>query len=156
MNITNTDEVRYAPQKDGTYFPSAGYGNIPYRGSTPEEVRAHEALEGQLLHTQELINNALTRHAHYDDDCGDYLTAALQLSADLMDARLAGGSPALLDQFQELARTEEVDAEGIHHRGIDNFASDGIALEVWTLVHDLNPAGDTSPWSATSLKEGAE
>lgn len=48
---------------------------------------AEEAFKAQLAHTASLIQSQLTTHYHPTDDCGDYLMAALELSATLAGAR---------------------------------------------------------------------
>lgn len=97
---------------------------------TEEEERYQQALEAQLLHTKKKIEDALGDHPHFTDDCGEYLSSALELSAFLQSGR-ENGMEGLIDAFKELA---EDDGESALW---NNFASDGISLEVDKLVVEL-------------------
>lgn len=106
-------------QKDGEYFPQVV--TVPYRGENSEQVEAHLAFESQLRYTQEMLRQTLEEHAHYTDDCGDYLGAALELSYKLQDARTMGVEE-LLEVMENLIKEDE---EG--RSEYENFASDGVS-----------------------------
>jgi hypothetical protein len=76
------------------YFPYVEA--IPYRGETELEIKAHLAFEAQLRYTAQMIDRVLTSHAHYTDDCGDELLAALDLSMQLQQARMDGPESVLM------------------------------------------------------------
>lgn len=102
---------------------------------TPE--RAEEVFKAQLEHTATLINHQLTDHWHPTDDCGDYLHAALDLSARLSFAR-ADGLNALVDEFFELATLENNNFDGGSTYLYNNYACDGIDEEVIGLITNIS------------------
>lgn len=116
-------------------FPQVS--NVPFRGESELEQKAHMALEAQLLHTERMIHTTLNEHAHYTDDCGEYLSSALELSANLMSAR-ENGTEELLGFFKELAELdEEDDSEDKLSKVFNNYASDGITKEVSDFIMEL-------------------
>lgn len=116
-------------QKDGEYFPQVV--TVPYRGENSEQVEAHLAFESQLRYTQEMLRQTLEEHAHYTDDCGDYLTSALMLSGEMEMAR-ADGVEGLLDYMTKMIKKKE---DG--RAPIEEWASDGVAAHVydWAQKH---------------------
>jgi hypothetical protein len=111
-------------------------------GMTPEQA-AHAAFEAQLRHTAELIKSALGPHRHFVDDCGDYLKAALKLSALLQEARM-DGVEALIEEMKLLAEPAADVGTDDGMRELDaSYASDGIAPELDDWVSAIRP----SPWA---------
>lgn len=98
-----------------------------------EELAAQNALEAQLQYTQERIENMLTKHPHYGDDCGEYLRSALELSARLMFGR-ENGIEGLIDVFKELGRMPEGGEIGYDDELSTMYACDGISPAVEALV----------------------
>lgn len=76
-----------------------------------EELAAQLALEAQLESTATLITETLTKHPHFTDDCGEYLSSMLTLSAKLMGGR-ENGITGLIETFKELARKPEGGEQG--------------------------------------------
>lgn len=97
----------------------------------PDELAdAQRALDAQLYHTVDLING-LARHPHYTDDCGEYLRAALELSADLMSAR-ENGLEDLYARLLDLATIIDVHVYGpddtdIIYKVHEDYACDGVS-----------------------------
>lgn len=89
---------------------------------SPQKQQAYAAYIAQLRHTATLINNSLTDHPHFMDDCGDYLTAALDLSNQLTPL---DGIDSILDNFE--------------HIDLNDFASDGVVEDVIDYFRDYYP-----------------
>lgn len=86
------------------------------------QLKAQQALEAQLLLTSQLIEEVLTRHSHYTDDCGEYLRSALDLSASMMSAR-ENGIDALIEWL-----------EGKEGKIDENWATDGVSALVEVFI----------------------
>jgi hypothetical protein len=106
-------------------------------GMSEEQLKAQEVFEAQLRFTAEMINRMTTTHRHYTDDCGDDLSAALDLSNDLQRARM-DGPDALIERLTALAQPTEEDPD---FREIDNNYSD-VAPEVMAYINAINPPKD--------------
>jgi hypothetical protein len=119
------------------HFPQVP--NVPYRGENELEIKAHLAFEAQLRHTEKLIHSALNDHAHFTDDCGEYLSAALDLSSQLSSAR-ENGTKELLDQFELFAGPDPEDPDADYSKMETLFATDGVADEVNNFISALGKA----------------
>jgi hypothetical protein len=103
------------------------------RGSTPEVQAAHRAFEAQLAHTMNMIKQ-MEYHPHFTDDCGEYLAAALEISADLQMQRQEGAE-ALYEYMVERVKPNPKDwdentPEAERIPDLLNYAGDGIASEI--------------------------
>lgn len=100
-------------EEDGYFFGFRGEGEVE---------KAHRAFEAQLKHTMNMIKS-LEGHPHFVDDCGDYLFAALELSADMMSPRQNG--PEDLHEWM------------VNEMKVWVYATDGVAEEVyeWAREH---------------------
>jgi hypothetical protein len=91
------------------------------------QLKAQEALEAQLQLTGQLIEEMLTRHSHYTDDCGEYLRSALDLSTSMMSAR-ENGIDALIEWM-----------EGKEGKLDENWATDGVHAKVEVFINGYDP-----------------
>lgn len=96
---------------------------------------AWEAFEAQLDHTVAVIQQS--RSHGYQDDQGDYLFSALELSAELQHVAMDGDDNAMVDKFFELASLEP-DSMGGKMPKLYFFASDGIASEVVNIIEKIS------------------
>ena len=95
------------------------------RDFTDQELEYQAVLEAQLKHTVKMINQMVTVHPHYTDDCGDYLFSALELSRDMMLHRM-DGIHIFVKWLDDMKKLDEDDEDSI-----SNYASDGVAPEVY-------------------------
>lgn len=113
-------------------------------GMTPEQRILQEVFEAQLLHLAKMIKESIPNHRHYTDDCGDYLTAALDLSSKMAEMRIEGIEvfEDEMEEWRKEARAyedpsgEPDDYHGAEAYLLNNYASDGIAPEVYTWMID--------------------
>jgi hypothetical protein len=102
---------------------------------SPEQ--AWDAFEAQLRYTKEVIDQSLRRG--YQDDQGDYLFAALELSRDLQLVAMDGDDASLVDKFFNLAAIDNTQPQfGPTTILYANYATDGIAKEVVTIIEKIS------------------
>lgn len=98
---------------------------------TPEEHAAEDLFEAQLKYTAEMITRLTTDHQHYTDDCGDYLTSALEISLNFAVQRAEG-----IDNFNRWLHSLVNSSEEFEEFDIKEFASDGISPAVYKFFSD--------------------
>lgn len=101
-------------------------------------AQAWDAFEAQLRYTKEVIDQSLDHG--YQDDQGDYLFAALELSRDLQLVAMDGDDNSLVDKFFELAAVIPDNSPTPEPTTYlyQNYATDGIAKEVVDIVEKIS------------------
>ena len=97
-----------------------------------EEAKAHRAFEAQLAHTRNMINQ-LEDHPHFTDDCGEYLSHALEITNRLMMARQDGAEALYAEMMDMLKPAEDADQpeDGAGVSDLLNYSMDSIANELY-------------------------
>lgn len=90
-------------------------------GMTEEQLAYQALFENQLKYTADMINRLREGHKHYTDDCGDYLSAALDLSAKMQDQRMEG-----IETFTAWMNEMKDDDDFWQ-----DFASDGVSPQIY-------------------------
>jgi hypothetical protein len=116
---------------DEKVFPEVA--NVPYRGDDELSERCHRAFEAQLAATGNAIHNVLTTHAHFTDDCGEYLRNSLEASYRLQSAR-EEGVESLVEYMKKWATVGMESEAGYDYATIE---MDDMADELFEVMREL-------------------